>query len=325
MKPILVARFMQTGIDQFTAHRRYGTAHVHRCVLHSVMEYSGNPSLCLHELTPDWLKNYETHLLLAKKRSRNTTSTYLRCLQTVYNRALQEGLVPFVPGHFKRIFTGVTHNHSRAMSAEQIRRLINAPLSAGQAAVDQPRSGERQRSTMRARACMELMLRMRGIAFVDLAFLPKTAVQGNHLIIQRRKTGRILRFRITKEIGFLLQKYAHRHVHSPFLLDILHTHDGTDKGIYRSYQRQLRSLNRFLGHLAALQRVGRSVTSYCARHTWATQAKYCGIPTEVISEGLGHASVSTTAAYLKSFEQEVLEEANEVVISNILSQMNDAR
>jgi integrase len=323
MNHLLLARFMQTGIDQLTAHRRYGTAHVHSCVLRSVTEYTGNQRLYLHELTPDWLKNYETYLSLTKQCSRNTTSTYLRCLQTVYNRALEQGLVPYVPGHFKRVFTGVVHNHSRAMSADQIRRLIDVPIPVRAAAIDDRDSSEQQRSTMRARACMELMLRMRGIAFVDLAFLPKTAIQGNQLIIQRRKTRRILRFHITKEIRFLIQKYAHRDTMSPFLLDILHTHDGTDKGIYRSYQRQLRSLNHFLKQLASLQRVPCRVSSYCARHTWATQAKYCGIPTEVISEGLGHASVMTTAAYLKSFEHEVLEEANMVVISNILAEMND--
>ena len=43
------------------------------------------------------------------------------------------------------------------------------------------------------------------------------------------------------------------------------------------------------------------VTSYTARHTWATAGKYCHVPIEIISEGLGHASVTTTEGYMKGF------------------------
>ena len=55
-------------------------------------------------------------------------------------------------------------------------------------------------------------------------------------------------------------------------------------------------------------------TSYSIRHSWATIAKFVGIPVEVISEGLGHRFLNTTEIYLKSFENEVLDEANERVV-----------
>jgi integrase len=322
MVTILLSDFMQSGIDELTSNRRYGTAHVHKSVLHSVIEFADNRPLYLHELTPQWLKSYENFLLLEKERSANTSSTYLRCLQTIYNRALQSGLVEYIPGQFKQIFTGTKHNHSRALSAAEIRRLVADTPVPNLPASDRSAS-DRLSFTMRARACMELMLRLRGIAFVDLAFLPKTAVRENVLVVKRRKTGRILRFRITREVRALLRNYAHRDPASPFLLDILHDHDNTDRGIYLNYQRQLRNLNRFLKLLASSRHLSCTVSSYCARHTWATQAKYCGISTAIISEGLGHASVTTTEAYLKSFAMEVLEEANKVVISNILKKNDE--
>ncbi|MEQ8419254.1 MAG: tyrosine-type recombinase/integrase [Arenibacter algicola] len=56
-------------------------------------------------------------------------------------------------------------------------------------------------------------------------------------------------------------------------------------------------------------------TTYTIRHSWATIAKFMGIPTEVISEGLGHNSLRTTEIYLKSFTNSVLDEANELVVS----------
>ena len=57
--------------------------------------------------------------------------------------------------------------------------------------------------------------------------------------------------------------------------------------------------------------------TYVARHTWATIAKSRGIPVAVISEALGHASVSTTEGYLKRFEDDEIKRANKVIIDYI--------
>lgn len=58
---------------------------------------------------------------------------------------------------------------------------------------------------------------------------------------------------------------------------------------------------------------------YISRHTWATLAKYCQVPEEVISEGLGHSSLEVTRTYLKSFEGEELNRANIVVNNYIIT------
>ena len=54
--------------------------------------------------------------------------------------------------------------------------------------------------------------------------------------------------------------------------------------------------------LAKKLRIHSSVTSYTFRHSWATTAKYRGVPIEMISESLGHKSIKTTQIYLKGFE-----------------------
>ena len=56
------------------------------------------------------------------------------------------------------------------------------------------------------------------------------------------------------------------------------------------------------------------LTSYVARHTYATLAKYKGIPTAIISEALGHSSEETTQIYLDSFENEVLDKYHQLII-----------
>lgn len=59
--------------------------------------------------------------------------------------------------------------------------------------------------------------------------------------------------------------------------------------------------------------------TYAARHTWATLAKYCQVPEEIISEGLGHSSLEVTRSYLKSFEGDELAKANRIIIDYIWS------
>ncbi|CDN31947.1 Integrase [Mucinivorans hirudinis] len=59
--------------------------------------------------------------------------------------------------------------------------------------------------------------------------------------------------------------------------------------------------------------VSQNLTTYVARHSWATVAKEKGISVAIISEGLGHCTESVTNVYLKSFDQVVLDEANSQV------------
>jgi integrase len=328
-KPVQLTEFMTDGIlADFRSHKRYASRHVFKSALESVKRYAGG-DIPLSAVTPLFLKGYERWLLDTKGLSMNTSSTYLRVLQAVYNRALSRQLVSFIPRHFSDVFTGVQRNHNRAMSADDMNRLLTyrwnpedadqeadaeepkQPTSQAESTADSPRRSGWE--MLKARACLELMLRLRGLPFVDLAFLHKSDIQGNYLVLRRQKTGSILRIRLTGEIRALLQKYRCKDASSPLLLNILDT-SLSDAEQFDDYRRNLRTFNAWLKKLAMLCGVDPvEVSSYSARHTWATTAKYCHIPVAVISESLGHASPVTTEAYLKSFGDEALDNANRVV------------
>jgi integrase len=55
-------------------------------------------------------------------------------------------------------------------------------------------------------------------------------------------------------------------------------------------------------------KINKNVTSYYARHSWATVMKRSGAPMAMISDGLGHSSVPITENYLDSFELEQIQE-----------------
>ena len=56
------------------------------------------------------------------------------------------------------------------------------------------------------------------------------------------------------------------------------------------------------------------LSSYTARHTWATTAYYCEIHPGIISEAMGHSSITVTETYLKPFRSKKIDEANKQVL-----------
>ena len=59
------------------------------------------------------------------------------------------------------------------------------------------------------------------------------------------------------------------------------------------------------------------LTSYTARHSWASIARDMNIPIPVISEGMGHQSYKTTQVYLDSIDTSKINDANRIIIHRI--------
>ena len=77
----------------------------------------------------------------------------------------------------------------------------------------------------------------------------------------------------------------------------------------------MRLMNKKLKKISELLKLDVPLTTYVSRHSWATIAKKSGISTSVISEGLGHETEETTQVYLDSFENDVLDDANDLIIN----------
>ena len=114
---------------------------------------------------------------------------------------------------------------------------------------------------------------------------------------QWRKTGRPLSVTLTPEAMILVKKYMNRDPSSPYLFPLLKSREGT-KEAYREYQLALRSFNQQLMLLGELLGLSDKLSSYTARHTWATTAYYCEIHPGIISEAMGHSSITVTETYL---------------------------
>ena len=168
-----------------------------------------------------------------------------------------------------------------------------------------------------------LMFLLRGLPFVDLAYLRKSDLHDNVITYRRRKTGRPLSVTLTPEAMAILKRYMNRDSSSPYLFSLLESREGT-KEAYREYQLALRNFNYQLMILKQVLGLTSEVSSYTARHTWATMAYYCEVHPGVISEAMGHSSITVTETYLKPFKNKKIDEANKLIIDFIKLSSNCA-
>jgi integrase len=157
-----------------------------------------------------------------------------------------------------------------------------------------------------------VMFNCRGMNFIDLVKLQVKDITKDRIFYGRSKTGDQLSVRITEELREILNFYMEGKSMDDYLFPA--NYDGSTKH-YEKYKSLRRRMNGHLKTIAKDAGIEEHFTTYTIRHSWATIAKFMGISTEVISEGLGHNSLKTTQIYLKSFTNQILDEANEMVVT----------
>lgn len=307
MKQESFTGFMNEVIEELRQEGRFSTAYIYQYALRAVTGFVGGGEIYFGALTRRWLKRFQRHLENLQ-RSYNTISTYVRVLRAVYNRAVDRELIPGEFRLFAGMKTGVASEHKLALTATQMSSLL-----------DVERRKQLSEEVRTAQDFLALMLLLQGMPFTDLAHLHKGDLNGNLLVCHRRKTGTELCVQILPQAKRLIERYRNRDIDSPYLLNILSGKlDGEEA--FDEYRGKLCELNIHLAQLSELCGLKDvKVSSYTARHTWATLAKYCEVPEEVISEGLGHSSLDVTRTYLKSFEGGELAKANRIIINYIYS------
>ena len=297
-----VLAFMKQVARGLQVEGNFGTAHVYRSSLNAIIAYRGKSDFFFSEVTSEWLKGFEVHLR-NRGCSWNTVSTYMRTFRAVYNRAVNLRKAPYVPYLFRFVYTGTRADHKRALADDDMKKIfVNLSRKAG---VSLP--------VRQAQELFILMFLLRGMPFVDLVYLRKSDLRDNVITYRRRKTGHSLSVTLTPEAMILIKKYMNRDSSSPYLFSFLKSREGT-KEAYREYQLALRSFNQQLMLLGELLGLGDKLSSYTARHTWATTAYYCEIHPGIISEAMGHSSITVTETYLKPFQDKKIDEANKQVL-----------
>ncbi len=276
-----------------------GTAQNYKRVGNSFRTYLRGKDITLDQLTEQVVSDYEMWLI-RRGLVRNSTSCYLRALRALYHKAVRMRLT--ADAHpFKTVYTGVDRTRKRAVDESVILRLYQLELP----------------STLSlARDLFVFSYFARGMAFVDVIFLRKSQISNGVLHYTRRKTGKSLTLHIEPCMERLIGKYRQKTVGSPYVFPIITTEEPIEA--YRQYLTALNYQNRNLKRLADCLHEPFPLTTYTARHSWATNAHRRSIPMPVISEGMGHNTERTTRIYLADMDNRIIDRAN----SRLLDKFN---
>lgn len=293
----LLFQFMNEIISRLKSNGQLRTAETYTATLRSFRSFRKGRDLPLALLSPEMMEEYQAWHLKRGNRL-NTVSFYTRILRAVYHRAVESGLVNDLRP-FRHVYTGVAKTVKRALPLPVIRKIKNLELS-----------GDPHESY--ARDMFMLSFYLRGMSFIDMAFLRKTDLRNGYISYRRRKTGQELHVAWTAEMQSILDRYPANP--TCYLLPIIRSEAANERNTYRN---AAYNINHNLKNIGRKLNLSVPLTLYVSRHSWASIARDKGIPLAVISEGLGHDSEHTTAIYLSSLSAAAVDRANAMILRSI--------
>lgn len=276
--------FSHKLVEHLKRTGKHRLAETYTSSVNSFLRFRGEQGdIRLDEIDEELIKEYEYYLLEDCGLCRNTSSFYNRNLRAIYNRAVKKKLT--IDRHpFAEVYTGVDKTTKRAISIQTVKEIKDLDLS-------------KDAEMAFARDLYLMSFDLRGISFVDLALLETNQLKNGYLTYARQKTRQKLEIKWEKQMQEIVDRH---HVEgSRYLLPILSEERGD---IRRQYLNALHRMNVQLKKIGKLVNCPIPLTTYTARHCWASAAYRLNIPTPSISQALGHDSEKTTRIYLNSLD-----------------------
>ena len=284
-------------VGQLKQIGRTRTAERYTTVLNSFGRFRGEKDIPLDEVESNLMVEYEI-FLHANDACPNTSSYYMRGLRAIYNRAVEKELTG-QRSPFKHVYTGIDKTVKRAVPLKIIRQIKELDLTLFPV-MDF------------ARDIFMFSFYTRGMSFVDMAYLKKKDLQNGILSYRRQKTGQLLFIKWERPMQEIVDKYDTGG--SPYLLPIIKNVDTDERRQYKNAAHQVNEKLKKLGEKLGL---AIPLTSYVARHAWASIAKSKNVPLATISEALGHDSEKTTRIYLASLDTSAVDKANSQILKSL--------
>jgi integrase/recombinase XerD len=297
-------------IKLLTRDGRAGNSSSYECSQNSLKAFIKKDKFPFNEVTVDFLKSYEKWMLkesisptgeLLKGKSLTTVGIYLRSLRTLYNLAVRDGIVkaefyPFGKGKYQ-IPAG--RNVKKALTLSDIEKIFNYPTIPG--------TGE-----ARAKDLWIMSYLCNGINIKDIARLKYKNIDGETIVFNRAKTEFTSRKNpksivaiLTPIVGRIIDTWGTKsNDPDDYVFSILEK-SITPKQELARIKQATKTINKYVKRVAKAAGIEKNVTTYTARHSYATVLKRAGVSTEFISESLGHSDLKTTESYLASFEDSV--------------------
>jgi site-specific recombinase XerD len=281
-------------LDEFVSKKtNQGTKSIYTTTRNKIEEYDSH---CTFEsMDKSWLENFEAWM--AKTMKVNAYAIHLRNIRSVFNYAIDEEYTTLYP--FRRFSIKKEETRKRSLTAEQLRLLRDYPCEEYQ---------------IRYRDMFMLMFYLIGVNAADLFNAKHSALVNGRFEYKRAKTGKLYSIKVEPEAQAIIEKYKGK----DYLLNIM-----DDYGNYKDFLHRMgiglkqigETERKGLGGKKSRNPLFPDLSSYWARHTWATVAAELDVPKEVIAHALGHswANSTTTDIYIR-FDMKKVDEANRKVI-----------
>lgn len=296
-----VSEYFQQQIAYMKSIGKVGTASKYETCRH-LLEHCNLGKKRFEQVDLQFLQDFEAYMI-RKGNGSNSLATSFSVLRAVYNKAVKQKVFAETDNPFKQYNIGRfwKPTRKRAITKEDVRKIQSLEL---------PESRESY-SLSFARDMFLFSYYVAGINFKDIATLRYSDIQNGRIYYQRHKTGKELNSPILPQTKAIMNRYSRRDA-SPedYIFPIL------DRHIHKSEQQICNRVHKVIGHVNTnLKRIAEmaglkvNLTTYVARHTFATVLKRSGVNIAIISESLGHSDLETTQIYLDSFENSQIDEA----------------
>lgn len=284
---------VQAVFAQFIAHKSGHTKELYKVTERKVCKFVGKgvEMLRFEQINVDWLYRFDSFLAKTAP-SANARAIHMRNLRAVFNYAIDNEITTNYP--FRRFKIKNEATRKRNFDVDTLRAIFNADnLEPWQE---------------KYRDLFKLSFMLIGINFVDLCNL--TEIRNGRVEYIRAKTKKPYSIKMEPEIADIIAKY--RGV--SHLLNYLDSY----KSYRHFYNNTCKGLRAIKDKLNEREDINiDTLTTYWARHSWATIAAYLDIPKETIAAALGHSSHSVTDIYIE-FDKSKIDVANRRVLNFVL-------
>lgn len=279
-------------IDNLLKEERIGTMLYYDNILKNVEKFGGE-QIPFDYITVDWLRRLEKFLL--KDKNHTTVGMHMRAIRAMMNLARKSGAIkesqyPFGKDRYE-IKTG--EGRKKALTLEQIAQILKY---------------EDGKDTERYRDIWFFMYLCNGINTADLVRLKYKNIVDGEICYVRQKTANTtntikeIKAIITPEMQKIIDRWGNPPNPDSLIFPLLKPTD--DPLMHKKRTKDL--TKRINEHMKVIgEKLGiDGISTYTARHSYATVLKRSGANIAYISESLGHNSLKTTESYLASFEKE---------------------
>jgi len=295
----------KTHYDKFISNKKNPrTIETYQGTFSKVQKISDIDLLTFDDMDIMWLRKLQNNMS-DDGLSINAQALHFRNIRAIFNDAINEDVISQSCYPFRKFKIKKESTFKRSLTVDQLRTLKSYPC---------------EKHQEKYRDIFMLIFYLIGINTIDLFNLKE--IYNDRIEYRRSKTNRLYSIAVLLEAKEIIEKYRGK----DYLLNILDVYSN-----YRDFGHRLNQNLKEIGELEFVEKnikgkirkikerkpLFPNISTYYARHTWATIAASLDIPKETIAAALGHGGNTVTDIYI-NFDQKKIDEANRKVIDYVL-------